>query len=172
MKRLVIIIALLVAGSLQMSAQSDLSHPRLFLRAGEEKALLANIQKDSIWSEMHRAIIAEAEEMCGLPLLERKIVGPRMHAISCEELRRVLFLSYAYRMTGRTEFAERAEKDMLNVCNFKDWNPSHFLDVSEMGMALAIGYDWLYYYLASVEGNDSSCSSGKSIDSGNYRRRR
>lgn len=148
MKRFALIIVSLVVGGLQICAQPDLSHPRLFLRAGEEQALLANIQKDSIWSQMHRAIIAEAEEMCGLPLLERKITGIRMHAISCEELRRVLFLSYAYRMTGRKEFAERAEKDMLNVCNFKDWNPSHFLDVSEMGVALSIGYDWLYYYLS------------------------
>jgi len=143
-----VIIALLFAGGALLSAQPDLSHPRLFLRSGQERALLANIQKDSIWIEMHRAIIDEAEEMCGLDLLERKIVGPRMHAVSCEELRRVLFLSYAYRMTGREEFAKRAEKDMLNVCGFKDWNPSHFLDVSEMGMALAIGYDWLYNWLS------------------------
>ena len=148
MKRLAIIILALMSCCPLTWAQADLSHPRLFLRAGEEKALLANIQKDSIWSEMHRAIIAEAEVICGLKLLERKIVGPRMHAISCEELRRVLFLSYAYRMTGREEFAKHAEKNMLNVCNFKDWNPSHFLDVSEMGMALSIGYDWLYDYLS------------------------
>ena len=36
---------------------------------------------------------------------------------------------------------------MLAVSRFRDWNPSHFLDVGEMVMALAIGYDWLYDYL-------------------------
>ena len=148
MRRLVVII-LVLAICISLRAQTDLSHPRLFLRAGEERVLLANIKKDSVWLQMHRAIISEAEVICGLDLLEREIIGPRMHAISCEELRRVLFLSYAYRMTGREEFAERAEKDMLNVCNFKDWNPSHFLDVSEMGAALAIGYDWLFHWLSS-----------------------
>ncbi|HNX55828.1 MAG TPA: heparinase II/III family protein, partial [Prolixibacteraceae bacterium] len=30
------------------------------------------------------------------------------------------------------------------ISNFSDWNPSHFLDVAEMTMAVSIGYDWLY----------------------------
>jgi len=33
---------------------------------------------------------------------------------------------------------------MLAISQFSDWNPSHFLDVAEMTMAMAIGYDWLY----------------------------
>lgn len=141
------IISLMIACSIHMYAQSDLSHPRLFLRAGEEKALVANIAKDSLWTEMHRAIIAECDTIYPLAPMERVIVGPRLHATSCEVLRRVLFLSYAYRTTGVEKYAERAEKEMLHICEYVDWNPSHFLDVSEMGTALAIGYDWLYDYL-------------------------
>ena len=37
---------------------------------------------------------------------------------------------------------------MLTVCAFADWNPSHFLDVAEMTMGVAIGYDWTYNYLS------------------------
>ena len=47
----------------------------------------------------------------------------------------------------RTLWAEQeegAEQEMLAVSRFTDWNPTHFLDVGEMVMALAIGYDWLY----------------------------
>ena len=40
---------------------------------------------------------------------------------------------------------------MLVAGAFKDWNPSHFLDVAEMTNALAIGYDWLYDYLTPEE---------------------
>lgn len=147
MKRFAILMSVLLLCGIVSRAQSDLSHPRLFLRAGEEKALLANIQKDRIWHEMHDEIINEAGVICGLDMLERKIVGPRMHAISCEALRRVLFLSYSYRMTGKEEFAVRAEKEMLHLSKFIDYNPSHFLDVSEMGVALSIGYDWLFDWL-------------------------
>jgi hypothetical protein len=33
---------------------------------------------------------------------------------------------------------------LLTISAFSDWNPTHFLDVAEMTMAVAIGYDWLY----------------------------
>lgn len=130
--------------SLVSFAQEDTSHPRLFLRSGEEKALLENIGRDSVWTRMHRAVLAECDTMCDIAPMERTLDGPRLHAVSCEVLRRVLFLSYAWRMTGEEKFAARAEREMLHVCGFTDWNPSHFLDVAEMSTALAIGYDWLY----------------------------
>ena len=28
------------------------------------------------------------------------------------------------------------------MCNFSDWNPSHYLDVAEMSLAVAIALDW------------------------------
>ena len=98
-------------------------HPRLFLREGEEKALMANIRQDDTWSRMHDAIVAECAVIDTLPLCERVIKGPRMHAVSCEVLRRVLFLSYAYRMTGKKAYAQRAEQEMLKAASFSDWNP-------------------------------------------------
>ena len=48
-------------------------HPRLFLRAGEEKALMANIAKDDIWSRMHKAIVEECAVIDTLPPSERII---------------------------------------------------------------------------------------------------
>jgi hypothetical protein len=48
---------------------------------------------------------------------------------------------------------QRAEQEMLKAASFSDWNPSHFLDVGEMTMGLAIGYDWLYNQLSSQSKN-------------------
>jgi hypothetical protein len=53
-----------------------------------------------------------------------------------------------YRLEGDRRFAERAEKEMLTVAAFPDWNPKHFLDTAEMTNALGIGYDWLYGVLS------------------------
>ena len=39
---------------------------------------------------------------------------------------------------------------MINVCNYKDWDPVHYLDVAEMTTAVAIGYDWLYDVLTPL----------------------
>ena len=36
----------------------------------------------------------------------------------------------------------RMNNEVLAVCSFSDWNPSHYLDVGEMTMALAFALDW------------------------------
>lgn len=119
-------------------------HPRILLQKGEEKALKKKIQKDAVWTDLHLSLLKEAEEMIKLPVNERIKTGMRLLGVSRENLRRIFILSYAYRMSGRTDFLKRAEAEMLKAASFSDWNPSHFLDVGEMTMALAIGYDWLY----------------------------
>jgi hypothetical protein len=55
-------------------------------------------------------------------------------------------------MTQEKKYFDRAEKEMLAIAAFSDWNPSHFLDVAEMTMALSIGYDWLYKDLSAASG--------------------
>ena len=50
----------------------------------------------------------------------------------------------AHALTSDARYARRAEKELLAASEFRDWNPSHFLDVAEMTAALGIGYDWLY----------------------------
>jgi len=81
------------------------------------------------------------------PPLERKLIGPRLLFVSRKCLDRVYALAFAYRWTSEKKYADKAVENMLAVCEFSDWNPSHFLDVAEMSHALAIGYDWLYDYL-------------------------
>lgn len=119
-------------------------HPRLLLLKGEEATILKQIKADKGWSRVHNAILAESDRMIDLPPVERIQIGRRLLDKSRECLRRVFQLSYAYRTTGDEKYLRRAEKEMLAVAAFSDWNPSHFLDVAEMTMAVAIGYDWLY----------------------------
>src|SRR5690606_29323119 len=49
-----------------------------------------------------------------------------------------------YQTTGDRKYLKRAEKEMLALSSFQDWNPSHFLDVAEITTGLGIAYDWLY----------------------------
>ena len=142
--------------SLTVSAQTEYvtakskvpAHPRLLLLKGEEKGLMKQIKKDAIWTDVHKSLINEASAMIQLPVNERIKTGKRLLSISRENLRRIFILSYAYRMTGEKRYFLRAEAEMLKAASFTDWNPSHFLDVGEMTMALAIGYDWLYQQLS------------------------
>jgi hypothetical protein len=119
-------------------------HPRLLLLKSDEIALRQRVEADSVWRGVHRAILGECDQMVSLPPLQRIQIGRRLLDKSREALRRVFFLSYAYRTTLNRTYLARAKQELLAVAAFSDWNPSHFLDVGEMTMAVAIGLDWLY----------------------------
>ncbi len=126
----------------------ETSHPRLFLKEGEESAVMASVEKYPAVRKMHDAVMDCADETLEKPPVTRQMVGIRLLETSRESLKRVFALSYAYRMTGDMRYARRAEKEMLACCEFSDWNPSHFLDVAEMSVSMSIGYDWLYDVLS------------------------
>lgn len=126
----------------------QMAHPRIMLFQEDEKAVSQMIQNNNQWQKLHEAILAESVAIIDLPPVERIQIGRRLLDKSREALRRIFQLSYAYRMTGEEKYLHRAEKELLAVSNFSDWNPSHFLDVAEMTMAVAIGYDWLYEHLS------------------------
>lgn len=150
MRTVLLLVALFVCQML--SAQENIAgHPRLLLKAGEEARIAEMIAEDEAMARVHGAILAECDEMLDLPVLERVMEGKRLLHTSREALRRIFWLSYSYRMTGNDAYAERAVDEMLAVSAFSDWNPSHFLDVGEMVMAVAIGYDWLYDRMSPSE---------------------
>ena len=122
-------------------------HPRLLLKSGDITAMKEYASKSANAKKVHDYIISEADKMLSLAPAERTMTGRRLLSVSRVVLRRVFYLSYAYVTTEDMRYAQRAEKEMLAVSEFSDWNPSHFLDVGEMTLALAIGYDWLYRQL-------------------------
>jgi len=126
------------------------AHPRLLLKQGEEQKITALLQQNSELQPVHQYIIDYADELIEKPTLTYALVGKRLLATSNEALKRIYFLAYAYRMTGDIKYLARVESEMVTVSDFQDWNPSHFLDVAEMAMAVAIGYDWLYEKLSET----------------------
>lgn len=120
------------------------SHPRIMLLEGDEAAIKMTIAADDLWRSTHQFILDESNNIIGKPPVERVLIGRRLLDKSREALKRIFYLSYSWRMTSDSRFLKRAEKEMLAVSAFSDWNPSHFLDVAEMTMAVSIGYDWCY----------------------------
>jgi hypothetical protein len=123
-------------------------HPRILMFKGEEEAIKKTIGNDPTWAKLQNGIITESDRLITVAPVERIQIGRRLLDKSREALRRLFFLSYTYRMTGEQKYLQRAEKEMLAISAFSDWNPSHFLDVAEMTMAVAIGYDWLFDQLS------------------------
>lgn len=152
MKRIILITIILLsyisnAHSQHFDYEKIASHPRLLLPKGEENKIKQGIDANSSLQNVHKRIINECDEFLRQPPVERVMEGKRLLAISRIALKRIYYLSYAYRIMDDERYAQRAKEEMLAVCDFQDWNPSHFLDVGEMVMGLAIGYDWLHTYL-------------------------
>lgn len=125
-------------------AQLKPGHPRLLVDEGTWEQLRQKQKTDADLAALLDGIEADARTVLSQPPDEYRKIGRRLLATSRSALHRVLTLSAAYRLTGDKAFLERAERDLLTIAAFPDWNPSHFLDVAEMTAAVAIGYDWLY----------------------------
>ena len=124
------------------------AHPRLLLTDADLARLREMEKTDATLQKCIRDIILRADLDLERPQLEHKLIGPRLLSVSRECMRRVYSLGLAYRLTGDLKYARACEQNLLTVCAFPDWNPSHFLDTAEMSHAVGIGYDWLYTYLS------------------------
>lgn len=132
------------AASLSFDYDHIKEHPRLLLNKGEEALLHRAIRGNKAYQLIDEHLRTVADAILPMAPVIFKKEGKRLLAISREALTRLYYLCYAYRMTREKKYLDRAEKELIAVCNFESWNPSHFLDVGEMCMAVAIGYDWLY----------------------------
>lgn len=125
-------------------------HPRILFLKSDEGSISVMLSEDHFAKSVHEAIVKESDRLMGEDPVKRIQIGRRLLDKSREALRRIFQLSYAFRTTQEKKYASRAEKEMLAIAEFTDWNPSHFLDVAEMTMAMAIGYDWLYHELSNA----------------------
>jgi len=120
------------------------THPRLLIEANHWAHLKAKAETDPLLAQYIRDLLLEAEALMDEAVLERHKRGRRLLHVSREAFQRISVWAMARHLADDPRYAERAEREMLQLVRFKDWNPSHFLDVAEMTAALAIGYDWLY----------------------------
>ena len=128
-----------------LSAVTQLpEHPRLLMLKSDEVNVRHTIETNSAIANIHQQILNQCDILLNVKPVENIKIGKRLLDKSREALRRIFYLSYAWRMTGDAKYLKRGEQELVYVSNFPDWNPSHFLDVAEMTMAVSIGYDWLY----------------------------
>lgn len=121
------------------------THPRLLANAADFESLRASLGKTSATRDrLAAAIIQHADLLSEVEPVTRTLQGKRLLGQSRRCLERLVNLSMAYQLTGKTKYVDRGKQEMLAVAAFSDWNPSHYLDVAEMTLAMAIGYDWMF----------------------------
>ncbi len=65
---------------------------------------------------------------------------------------RIRDFSFLWQITGEEKYAKAVYEIMDNMAEVKNWRPGEFLICSETMTAMAIGYDWCYDFLSTIDG--------------------
>ncbi len=121
------------------------AHPRLIVTADDFKRIATHYRHSEKFRAVADKLIANADKIVDEPPSKYEIPdGKRLLATSRRVLDRVQKLAVAYHLTHDKKYVNRAWAELDAARQFKDWNPSHFLDTAEMTNAFALGYDWLF----------------------------
>ncbi|MBI3875320.1 MAG: coagulation factor 5/8 type domain-containing protein, partial [Verrucomicrobia bacterium] len=108
-------------------------HPRLLASNTDFASLKVRVSTDPQLKEWHAKLRDRGTRLLAEPPSQYEIPdGLRLLATSRRVMERVYTLALLYRLDGDKRFAERAWTELETAANFKDWNPRHFLDTSEM----------------------------------------
>jgi len=117
--------------------------PRIIMTSEIRADLKKKVKSDPVVANYYKAMKINADEIIQKPFLERKQIGRRLLSVSREMLHRAGILSMIYSLENDKAILDRLNGELLAVCAFSDWNPSHFLDVAEMSLAVALVVDWV-----------------------------
>lgn len=121
--------------------------PRIVLNDKLEKNLRKKLKTDPVIQNIYKAIKLNAESIFDMKIINLDIPMEERSQnnqldISRDMLYRMNMLCMVYRMEKDKRLLDRINTEVIAACNFPSWNPKHFLDVSEMSLAIAIAIDW------------------------------
>ena len=115
--------------------------PRLLLTDEAIQTTRQKIENDPRMNAYYNALKDDADKLMTSAPVEYQLTGKRLLSVSRQALKRIFAWSFLYRYTGDEKYSKRVEQEVMAISNFSDWHPAHFLDVAEMTVAVAIGYD-------------------------------
>jgi oligo-alginate lyase len=125
--------------------------PRLFASAADWLNLRMRIQSDPTSATIHRATRARADALLTGPLLVHTKAGNRRLTSARLFQSRIIDLATVARLGDDPRYAARAREELLAVAAMPDWGQTHYLDVAEYALGVAIGLDWLHDSLSAAE---------------------
>lgn len=120
-------------------------HPRVLATADDFTRIKGLVKTDDHAKQWHAEMKLKAADMLDQPVVSYRLRdGRRLLYESRVVLGRVLTLAMLDQIEPDDRYRDRVWADMKAAAEFKHWNPNHFLDVAEMGLAFAIAYDWMH----------------------------
>lgn len=132
----------------------EIEHPFILANSGNFETVRTEVRNNSFspyTKSLYLSAISNADALLDTdiyPVIEYVLdEEDSILPISREVINRMIILGYAWQISGDMKYAERAWKELENVCSYDDWCNSHFLASAEMALAVSIGYDWFFDYL-------------------------
>lgn len=132
----------------------EIEHPFILANSGNFETVRTEVRNNSFspyTKSQYLSAISNADALLDTdiyPVMEYALdEEDSILPISREVINRMIILGYAWQISGDMKYAERAWKELENVCSYDDWCNSHFLASAEMALAVSIGYDWFFDYL-------------------------
>lgn len=132
----------------------EIEHPFILANSGNFETVRTEVRNNSFspyTKSLYLSAISNADALLDTdiyPVMEYALdEEDSILPISREVINRMIILGYAWQISGDMKYAERAWKELENVCSYDDWCNSHFLASAEMALAVSIGYDWFFDYL-------------------------
>lgn len=127
-------------------------HPRLWLKDDDIIAIKKNISRNTDWANVNK-IILDAADLAIVTKMPTHKIGSAAVALynQAEENRRLLFLSYAGRITKDKKYIQAATEELQSVALLEGWKSNRFSNnadgVAEVTMGMSLAFDCLYNYL-------------------------
>ena len=116
--------------------------PRLVFTKTLEDQVKARMNEYALAADFYQLLKTRADAILEEKPLTYTKKGRRLLSVSREAVRRMTALALVARIEKDDKYIQRLEKSLTTVCEFPDWNPSHFLDVAEMATAVSLAIDW------------------------------
>ncbi len=129
-------------------------HPRLMITPKVKARVAESLKSDALARRFFQRIQQGAYLVERTPPIQRQLKGDkrkRMLDTSRTALHNIVIMGMAHIFAPDPALRDRIISEMTAAVQFKDWHPSHFLDTSEMTLAIALGYDWLYDELSDTQ---------------------
>ncbi|MFG0249462.1 MAG: heparinase II/III family protein [Phycisphaeraceae bacterium JB051] len=123
------------------------AHPRLMLTPSVKARVAKLLETDAKAQQFFQRIHQGAKLIARTPPIVRKLEGDkrkRMLDSARLALHNIVTMGVSHAFAPDDTMRDRIIAEILSAVNFVDWHPSHFLDTSEMALAVSLGYDWLY----------------------------
>lgn len=134
-----------IAADFNNATQEGSAHPRILVKQDDFDKIKNNYKNDKTLKDIVTKVLEEADKYAAKEPLEYGFQDTfRQNFRSAEFLARMLYIGFAWKITGDRKYFEAGWKNLEKICSYPDYNTCHIIDSGEWNTGLAVGYDWFY----------------------------